>query len=129
MVIKGLGRVSVPTAAGRPGAGRTAFSMGAAATAAPAKLSATAALDGLLLLQEAIDAPTRDRRARQHGRALLDALARLQLSLLGSDSDSNTLRDLAALAESCPEAADPALTDALGAIVLRAHVELARRAM
>ena len=73
--------------AGRAGGSRQAFTMGAATqTTALANMSATAALDGLLLLQEGTDAPTRDRRARQHGRALLDALARLQLGLLGSDA-------------------------------------------
>ena len=42
--------------------------------------------------------PARDRRPRQHGRAMLDALARLQLGLLG-ELDGAALESLAALAD------------------------------
>ena len=130
MVIQGIGRVAVPDAGrGRAGVGRPGFAVAANPAARTAALSAPTALDGLLLLQEVEDAPERDRRARKHGRAMLDALGRLQLSLLGGDPATNDLHRLAALAEHCPEAADPVLRGLLGAVALRAQVELARHNM
>ena len=130
MVINGLGNVAASAASkGRAGPKATGFTVGTGNPAAPAALSAAAPLDGLLLLQEVEGAPDRDRRARKHGRAMLDALGRLQLALLGGEPDSGTLQTLAALLEQAPEAADPALRDMLGAIVLRAEVEIARAAM
>ena len=134
MVIRGLGNVAIPAASGRAGGSSGAFSVGAGpATAGSARVAAPVAPTGLLLLQEVTDAPARDRRARQHGRALLDALARLQIGLLadehGDSCGPQILRDLAGLAEGCPEASDPALKSALDAIRLRAQVEVARRGM
>ena len=129
MVIKGLGNVAAPASPKvRVGQG-TAFTLGTGSPAAAAALSAAAPLDGLLLLQEMEEAPDRDRRARKHGRAVLDGLARLQAALLGGEPDPVALRTLGALLEQAPEAADPALRDMLGAITLRAEVELARAAM
>ena len=86
----------------------------------------------MLLLQEVADGPVhdrqaRDRRARRHGRALLEGLGELQRALLGDGEDSAALDRLAALVEHCPEAADPALRATLAAVALRARVELARR--
>ena len=127
MLVRNVGSAPIPAAnAGRPGPGRAGFAVPAGRTAAPATVSAPAALDGLLLLQEVEDAPARDRRARQHGRAMLDALARLQLALLGGHSAAEALAGLAALAGQCPDASDPGLRDLLGSIALRARVELAR---
>ena len=128
MVIKGLANV-VPPAPSKDRTGTGGFAVAAGSPAATAALSAAAPLDGLLLLQEADNAPARDRRARKHGRAVLDALARLQLALLGGDPDSAALRTLAALLEQAPAADDPALRTMLGAIALRAEVELARAGM
>jgi hypothetical protein len=130
MMIRGLaGVAATPPGATRAGAGGAGFNVGSGVetSAGPSAAAAAAGLDGLLLLQEVENAPARDRRARQHGRALLDALARLQLSLLGDDPDDGALERLAALVEHAPEAADPGLRDVLAAVALRAHVELARR--
>ena len=128
MVIKGMGNVA-PPASSKGRTGTSGFTVAAGSAAATAALSAAAPLDGLLLLQEAEHAPDRDRRAHKHGRAVLDALARLQLALLGGDPDSTALRTLAALIEQAPAADDPALRTMLGAIALRAEVELARAGM
>ena len=81
----------------------------------------------MLLLQETDAAPARDRQARRHGRAMLDALARLQHALLGGGDDPAALDQLAALLEHCPEASDPELRATVAAVALRVHVELARR--
>ena len=129
MMIKGVsGAAVLPLGSGRTGAGTSGFAVGGGAQTAsgPSRVAAPAALGGLLLLQEAEAAPVRDRRARQHGRAMLDALARLQLSLLGEDPDVAGLERLAALVEHCPQAADPGLRDVLGGVALRARIELAR---
>ncbi len=128
-MVTGVGRIVGPAAAGgapRAAAGGTGFSVasGVQAAAAPA---AAAAVDGLLLLQEVEDGPTRDRHARRHGRAMLDALAALQRALLGEGDDPDVLHRLAALVAHCPSAADPALRATLSAVALRAQVELARR--
>ena len=83
----------------------------------------------MLLLQQVEDGPTRDRQARKHGRAMLEGLSALQHELLDGDVSPGTLERLAALAEHCPEAADPALKDTLASVSLRVRVELARRSM
>jgi hypothetical protein len=123
------GVAATAPATARTGAGGAGFNVGSGVqtSAGPSAASAAAGLGGLLLLQEVENAPARDRRARKHGRALLDALAQLQLGLLGDDPDGLALERLAALLDHAPEAADPGLRDVLGAVALRAHVELARR--
>ncbi len=99
------------------------------AAAGPAAASATASLDGMLLLQQVEDGPVRDRQARRHGRAMLEGLAELQRALLDDDLDAGVLERLAVLVEHCPEASDPALRGTLAAVSLRVQVELARRSM
>lgn len=99
-----------------PGAGRA----GGAAPVAPALL------DGMLALQEAGSEAVRDREARRRGEDLLAELRRLQLALLAAAESPGLLRRLADLAAALPEAADPALREAVGAIALRARLELAR---
>ncbi len=128
MQIKGVGSpAGAAPAAGRP-SGASTFSVpaGAASVKAQAAVSATG-LDTLIGLQEWEGAPARDRRARKHGRAMLDALARLQLGLLANEADGPALAGLAALLDQCPDAADQGLRDALAAVSLRARIELARR--
>lgn len=107
---------------------------GAASALAPA-----AALAGLLALQEAGPEAVRDRAARRHGRAMLAALAGVQLALLaGADGGDGTgsggtapaaaaLERLATLLDGMPPAEDPALAAVLGAVALRCRIELARR--
>jgi hypothetical protein len=105
------------TVAAEPaGAGRA----GAAGPVAPALL------DGMLALQEAGSDAVRDREARRRGEDLLAELRRLQLALLAAAESPGLLQRLADLAAALPEAADPALREAVGAIALRARVELAR---
>ena len=79
------------------------------------------------MLQEFEDAGTRDRQAKRHGQALLQALGELQRLLLGEGPLEEALARLSALVETCPEASDPALAGLVGSILLRARVELARR--
>ena len=130
-----VGRVSgpaVPSAGSRRVAASGGFSVAPSETASlagPAAAAAVGSLDGMLLLQQVEDGPTRDRQARRHGRAMLDGLAALQRALLDGELDPAMLERLAALAEHCPEASDPALRATLAAVSLRVQVELARRAM
>jgi hypothetical protein len=96
-------------------------------TAAPAMVAATGGLEAMLALQEMGGEPIADRDARRHGRAILDELAALQRALLDPEGASEeALARLATLAESAPEAGDPALRAAVAGVVLRAKVELAR---
>ena len=96
------------------------------AAAAMAAIVSTTSIDGLLSLQE-VDPPSeRNRRARNHAGVLIKALDRLQRQLTSYEPASEHLGDLAALILQPPIAADPRLQAILSAIVLRAHVELAR---
>ena len=85
----------------------------------------------LLALQEeavAVASPeVADREARRHGRALLEALAELQRALL-ANHDGQALQRLLVLVDQEPQAADPVLARLVGAIRLRARIELARSA-
>ena len=85
----------------------------------------------MLALQEAGDtaaaAAAQDGAARRHGEAVMEDLKTLQLDLL-----SGRLPDLSGLAARAgvgPQAADPRLAAVIGAIRLRASVELARAAL
>jgi hypothetical protein len=76
------------------------------------------------------DAPAaRDRRARQHGQALLQALARLQAALIGGGDEVACLHHLTAVTKGYAAAADPGLAAIIQALSLRAQVELARRSL
>ena len=120
------------------------FALPAAAVAPPgpgaaSALAPAAALAGLLALQEAGPEAVRDRAARRHGRAMLAALAGVQLALLaGADGGDGTgsggtapaaavLERLATLLDGMPPAEDPALAAVLGAVALRCRIEIARR--
>lgn len=100
---------------------------------AASSTAATRGLDALLALQEtgvAADNPAvRDREARRHGRAILEALAELQKALLGGSDDSEVLGRLGALLGSLPPAADAGLAVLLNSVSLRARIELARRGL
>ncbi len=67
----------------------------------------------------------RDKAAARQGRALLGALAGLQLAVLGKGG-VEAHQTLADLARALPQAADPGLADVLRAIAQRAAIELAR---
>ncbi len=73
----------------------------------------------------AADAAQADMRAAGQGRALLGALAGLQLAALGGGG-AQVRQTLADLARALPQAADPRLDEVLRAIAQRAAVELAR---
>ena len=134
MVVPGITRIQAAAVAlsrRRTGAaGAFALPEEAQAPAESAPASA-AALSGLLALQEAVDTTAttaaQDRAAHRHGEAMMQDLADLQLALLsGRPGD---LAGMAARAGSGPQAADPRLAAVLGAIRLRASVELARAAL
>jgi len=108
------GRFAVPAAADQPFA--------AAPTAAPP-------LDSMLALQEQAADVTQERQARQHGHALLQALAALQTALLAGRAERESLEQLATLTAACPAAADPALAAIIQGLSLRAQVELARHGL
>ncbi len=102
-----------------------------------AAISATAApvpLEALLAVQEADasggqeSSAARDRRARRHGRALLEALGGLQRALLSTDGgvSPELLQRLRMLVADPVPAADPALGAVVAQIALRARIELAR---
>ena len=93
---------------------------------APAAAAALPAL-GLLAMQEAAGADAADRAARQQGEALVQELGALQLALLSGTPAAAGGR-LASLARNPAQAADPRLAAVLGALRLRAEVELARAA-
>ena len=101
----------------------------------PGEVRATAAsvplvsvgLDPFLPFQEVESAPERDRRAKRHAQSLLDDLTKLQHALLGGRVDPDLLERIMVHVRNMPEAADPSLKAAVDAIVLRAHVELARQ--
>lgn len=88
--------------------------------------AAPAALLGLLAVQEAEGAATRDRDAHKRGTLMLYELTRLQRALLAGRLDPESLRALAALAGDPAVAADPAIAAVVRAIAMRARVELAR---
>ncbi len=99
-----------------------------APVAGEAAVAGLPALHGLLALQEAAgeapEAEAQDRAARRQGEATMRDLTALQIALL-SGRPAAAAR-LAILASAGPQAADPRLAAVLGAIRLRAEVELAR---
>lgn len=113
----------VPASDGSPVAGPG----GAGGPGVAARVSSAA----LLALQEhggaGASSEVADREARQHGRALLAALAELQRALL-SGGGGNLLERLLVLVDLEPQGVDPALARVIGAIRLRARIELARTA-
>ena len=99
-------------------------------TRAPSAHAAAAAAPvlGLLAMQEAAGADAADHAARAQGEALVAELGALQLALLSGAAAPGGGR-LASLARSPATAADPRLAAVLGALRLRAEVELARAAL
>jgi hypothetical protein len=91
-------------------------------TSAPA----AAATDPLLFLQEVESPQERDARSRRHGTALLDLLTKLQQGLLDGAAAADVLVKLQTLSGQLTVAANPRLQEAVAAITLRAHVEIAR---
>jgi hypothetical protein len=131
--VQGVGRAGIVGRAASPpaarGGGFNVAAHRAAAAGAPAA-TAEVSLGAMLAIQETESAAVRDRAARRRGQDMLAALAALQRALLVGGSDPGDseggLGRLAALTEQVPEAADPALREAVAAVTLRARVELAR---
>jgi hypothetical protein len=91
-----------------------------------AQRPSAAAAVGLLALQERAPAAERDARAHRRAEAMLRELAALQRDLLAGRGDPARLQALLDLTAG-EDAADPALAEAVAAIVVRVRVELARR--
>lgn len=113
-------------------AGGQRFSVPDAATPAQAHAAAAArsahGVDALLALQSFDVAGERRRRGMQRGRSLLDALDALKLAMIDGTLPEHALARLrAVIAEQRGLTGDAALDDLLGAIDLRAEVEIAKR--
>lgn len=107
--------------ADRIGAGRTSRSTGASA---PAPL---ATLGAVLAAQAAEDPLLGRRRAREHGKRMLDALEELQAAMLDGRLHQDQLARLRKLVTDRRERSeDVALESTLDAIELRSAVELAK---
>jgi len=130
VIIEGFRRAPPPSSTiPRSGAGRFAVTTKADRPQGPAPAAAASPLDAMLALQEQAADATRDRQARQHGQALLQALAALQHAMLAGGAETESLQRLAALIAACPAATDPALASIIAGLSLRAQVELARRGL
>ena len=87
---------------------------------------APASLAGLLALQE-FNADEQQRQLLRHGQALLAKLSRLQQAILAGAEDGEALAELAELAATPIDTADPRLRALIGAVLLRVRIELAKR--
>ena len=125
-IISGLGSTTT-IRTGQPRPAAAGFAVPSSASTAVSATVQVAAMPGLLAMQEAGQGTVRDRDARRHGAAMLAALAELQRALLGGD-DGAALERLASLVRNAPPPADPALLMVQRAVLVRAAVELARRA-
>lgn len=119
------------TATGGRSTGASGFSLTMGETA-PEAAGARAApmlsgLDAMLALQGVDDSLSKRRKAVKRGRALLDDLERLKISLLeGRVSAVDALRLKGLVADRRDSVDDPGLESVLGEIDVRAAVELAK---
>ncbi|MDD2876505.1 MAG: flagellar assembly protein FliX [Acidiphilium sp.] len=124
--ISGLGLIPLARSGGAAVSGRSSGFVVPRAAPSTTGTIMPVALSGLLALQEDDCSHLKDRAARRGGERVLDALGKIQVARLdGCDHEA-----LAALNEaigSMTEPSDPVLVGILGAIRLRARVELARR--
>jgi hypothetical protein len=103
-----------------------------APAAAASEAGAAPAMSAMALVQAGVDdvfaRTAQDRRARRHGRAMLQALGAVQLAMLGGDGQQarGALAKLASTAGDVIPADDPVLRLVLREIEVRAAVELAR---
>lgn len=131
--ITGYGPIATPGRAGRAGATQGRFRLPAEAAAGGVSDAREAgAAEGvtiaasLLALQETMLAAERDRDARARADRMLEELGHLQRAMLGGRLSPARLEQLAALADQPGLAADQRLAEIVGAVSLRARVELAR---
>jgi hypothetical protein len=120
-------------AASRPGSGvaggggRVAgpgFAIPAQASGSAGSIT-TVTLGGLIALQEDACPLHRDRAARRGGERVLEALGSIQIATLDGDG-TTAIAALNDAVAAMSEPADPGLRQIIGAIRLRAKVELAR---
>lgn len=133
MKITGYGPIATPGRAGRAGGPQGRFRVPSdSAAAAASETREGAAAEGvtiaasLVALQETMLAAERDREARASADRMLEELGHLQRAMLGGRLAPERLEQLAALADRPGLAADPRLAEIVGAVSLRAKVELAR---
>lgn len=124
--ISALGRFKSLMAS--PSGVRSASPDFAVASAPPRQAAMVSAvgLTGLIALQDDDSPSRRDRAAQRGGKQALVALGQVQVALLRGDQGAA----VAALGDAVGqmvEPADPALAAIIGAIRLRARIELARR--
>ena len=130
--ITGYGPIATPSRVGRAGVAQGRFRLPSDASAAAAETRDSRAAEGvtiapsLLALQETMLAAERDREARARADRMLEELGHLQQAMLSGRLSADRLGQLAALAEQPGLAADPRLAEIVGAVSLRAKVELAR---
>jgi hypothetical protein len=130
-----IGRVQSGPAASKARPARGAAGFGALLASspeveAPGETAPAAPIALPMSYDTASDAVRADKDARRHGRALLQALAAMQLALLASDpadGGAEARAQLERLAASAPQADDPVLRLILREIAVRAAVELARQ--
>lgn len=91
-----------------------------------AEAAAPASLVGLLSLQE-MEIGGQERRTANHNQALLAKLSGLQRLVLSGAAGAGALDELAALADSTIETADPGLCAISTAVLQRVKIELAKR--
>jgi hypothetical protein len=134
--ITGYGPIAMPARPGRAAGAQGRFRLPGEATAgASSETRETAGAEAvtiaasLIALQETIAAGDRDREAQGRADAMLDELAALQRAMLGGGISPARLAALAALADQPGLAADRRLAEVVGAVSLRAKVELARLEM
>jgi hypothetical protein len=100
---------------------------GAAETRAPAHAAATAGLDALIALQMVEGPLDKRKRGLKRGRAMLDALDDLKISLLSGRMPADQLRRLVIAVDGRErDSEDERLEAILDEIELRARVELAK---
>lgn len=131
MRLEAARRIETRTAAGPArNAGAGGFSIasagGASASAATGGPARVVGLDSLMLLQSVDDAAER-KRANKRGGRLLDLLDTIKLGMLSGTLDVAQVAKLRqAVADGDADYADGRLRELMGAIDLRAQVELAK---
>jgi hypothetical protein len=121
--LSGVAPVRSGGTAGRTGS--VGFTPRQPATASAGPVSAVIPA-GLIALQEDTCPQHRDRSARRGGERVLGALGAIQIATLNEDGGA-ALAALNDAIATMTEPADPVLRQIIGAIRLRARVELARR--
>jgi hypothetical protein len=123
--------VSSSAPKGAPAAASGTFSLGGAASTAPATQASAAAgvssVQALIALQEVGGPLERRRRAVSRAGRILDVLDEMKLALLGDNLSTATLDRLTRAVRDQREATDdPALESLLNEIEMRAAVEMAK---